>query len=214
MSTIIKKALCASALLLAFTGSASAALVGSNNTAQSIPDNSATGISSTINFGSNGNVASLSLSVAVDHTWVGDLIYKLTHGSTTVVLMDRPGRPDTVFGDSSNLSAQSSLGFSDAASIAAEAIGVGCDTFGVIGVTAGCTNTSFMSHQLLSAFGGQDVFGDWILQISDNAGDDTGRLASWSLNVDLQGNAVPEPGSLALLGLSLAGLAAVRRRRA
>lgn len=44
---------------------------------------------------------------------------------------------------------------------------------------------------------------------------DTAKLAGWTVDAtgDVQGN-IPEPGSLALLGLGFAGLAGLRRRRA
>ncbi|WP_155120131.1 proprotein convertase P-domain-containing protein, partial [Microcystis aeruginosa] len=53
--------------------------------------------------------------------------------------------------------------------------------------------------------------GDWRLKISDNAGDDTGRLGSWTLN--LQGTPIPEPSSgLGLLALGLLGAGAALKR--
>lgn len=47
--------------------------------------------------------------------------------------------------------------------------------------------------------------GNWTLRISDNAGADTGTVASWQLQL------LPEPTSLALVGLGVAAL--IRRRR-
>ena len=70
-------------------GPASAAVVGSNSSIHTIADNST--IDSIINIGTHGTIGSLDISVAVDHTWVGDLIYQLIHGGTTVTLMNRPG---------------------------------------------------------------------------------------------------------------------------
>ena len=212
MTGKFRSALIVTTMFTALAGPASAAVVGSNTTIQTIADNST--ISSSINIGTHGTIGSLDISVAVDHTWVGDLIYQLVHGGTSVTLMNRPGDffGSILFGDSTNLSADHPLTFSDAALVAAETIGAGCNDNQTVGVPNGCRNTLFIPEQALSAFSGADIFGDWILRISDNAGGDTGQLANWSLTANVR-SSVPEPGSLALLGLALGGVVAYRRKR-
>ena len=210
MTGKFRSALIVTTMFTALAGPASAAVVSSNTTVQTIADNST--ISSIINIGTHGTVGSLDISVAVGHTWVGDLIYQLVHGGTTVTLMDRPGNFGSVFGNSTNLSADHPLTFSVSALVAAETIGADCNNNQTIGIPNVCRNTLFIPEQALGAFTGSDVFGDWILRISDNAGGDTGQLANWSLTANVR-SSVPEPGSLALLGLALGGVAVFRRKR-
>lgn len=215
MKTIktMSKLACAAALM--FAGSASAGIIGSSTTPVAILDMSGSVpyvAQSTINVGSHGSISALSVSVAASHTFVGDLIYTLSHGGTTVTLMDRPGRVSSGAGDSSNLSDTAALTFSDTAVLPAETIGATCTGVDTVGISAACLNTVFLSHQALSAFAGADMFGDWTLSISDNLGGDTGMLTAWSLSSADATGQVPEPGMLALLGLAMSGMFAARRR--
>ncbi|MEZ4363463.1 MAG: S8 family serine peptidase [Kofleriaceae bacterium] len=51
---------------------------------QAIPDNNATGITSSLAVTGNGNVGSLALSLNITHTWRGDLVVTLTSPTGTV----------------------------------------------------------------------------------------------------------------------------------
>ena len=187
-----------------------------NSIAQAIPDNNSVGIDSVVTFGTSGLINSMSLLVAIDHPWLGDLVVTLTNGSNTVTLMDRPGLPiPFAFGDSSNLLATAPLTFSDAASSLnpAELMGLNCTASQTIGVDFLCSDTVFRPQEPLSAFNGSNIQGNWTLKVSDRSANDFGRLASWTLRADVSSQ-VPEPAALALVGLALAAAGATTRRRA
>jgi hypothetical protein len=52
-----------------------------------------TGVSDTISITTSKQVTNASVMFVMNHDWVGDLIVRLTHGSTTRALLNRPGRP-------------------------------------------------------------------------------------------------------------------------
>lgn len=58
---------------------------------QAIPDNTPAGIASTIAVTDAGTVGSVTVSVAIDHTFRGDLKVVLTHAGKSFVVHDRTG---------------------------------------------------------------------------------------------------------------------------
>ncbi|MGZ6123546.1 MAG: S8 family serine peptidase [Myxococcales bacterium] len=147
-----------------------------------IPDNNAAGVNvpipvtlgsavSKVTFSIDGTVCSSAIgatTVGLDHTWVGDLVGKLTSPSgTTVTLFNRPGGT----GNSGNNFCQTVLADGAANSI---------QTIAVAG--APWTGT-FSPAQPLSAFNGEVADGTWVLNLSDLASIDTGGVRAVTLSL-------------------------------
>ena len=156
--------------------------------AVAIPDSNAAGVNipivvtgvgsiSDVNFridGSLCNTTNPSLTVGVDHSWVGDLKFTLTSPlATSVVLMNRPG--GGTFGSSGNNFCQTLLD-DDGAFPSIQTI----SSTGAPPLGPPYTGT-FTPASPLSAFDGQNANGTWTLNVSDNAAGDTGFVRAFSL---------------------------------
>ena len=177
------------ALTLGLTGPARAGVLMSTNVPVAICDLCT--VSSTLTVNSHMTITDLNGLIGnLTHTWDGDLFIQLQSPvGTTVTLSNRHGGSgdnyiNTVFDDE-----------------AVTAIGSGSAPF----------TGSFRPDQLLSAFDGQDAFGVWTLRVADQAGLDVGSINRWGIDITAQNQSVPEPASLVLAGLALAGLAFTRR---
>ena len=65
----------------------------------------------------------------------------------------------------------------------------------------------------LADFNGQNALGIWTLFIEDTAGSDSLRFRSFTLDISTDGAVIPEPASMALVGLGLCAAAFIRRRK-
>ena len=179
------------ALTLGLTGLARAGVVMSTNVPVAICDLCT--VSSTLTVNTHMTITDLNGLISnLTHTWDSDLFIELQSPvGTTVTLSNRRGANghnfiDTVFDDE----AAATIGFASAP-----------------------FTGSFRPDQLLSAFDGQDAFGVWTLRVADRASQDVGSINRWGIDITAaaQNQSVPEPASLVLAGLALAGLAFTRR---
>jgi subtilisin-like proprotein convertase family protein len=226
---------CATAVAAALTVSAAAAAVvefDSGPVNQWIPDDSATGIASTINVSEVGVVAAVSvrfeLSVPANQTgWLGDLYAYLRHDDGFAVLLNRLGRTSVNpfgYGDSQavNLTFADSAvngdihGYRAAAPLSASGSLVGpllgswapdgraADPAVVLDTTP--------RTALLGGFAGHSLTGNWTLFVADLSSGGQHRLDGWALEFELQPSPVPEPATgTAVMFTVLLALALARR---
>jgi subtilisin-like proprotein convertase family protein len=158
-----------------------------------IPDNTPTGITSTIIVPPGApSVGDLDVDVDVTHTWVGDLTITLIRGATTSAIFDRPGVPASTFGCSG------------------DNLNIIFDDQGTDGSVEGsCTSGNpaypvadgrYTPDNPLTPFNGGTATGTWTLNVNDQAGGDTGTLNSWALLVTppVAGEGGPQAGVSAL----------------
>lgn len=139
----------------------------SNNTPIAIPDNSAA-VNSTIAASQAGLVTSVTVSLNITHTFVGDLEVTLTSpgGTGRNLIMRRGGSGDNF----------TNTVLDDAAATSITTItGSGAPFTG-----------SYRPEQPLSGVAGEPITGDWVLSVRDRAGGDTGTLNSWTLNFQVE----------------------------
>lgn len=147
------------------------------------------------------------------HSWSGDLRAVVTHvpSNTSVVLFSRIGRTsanglNSPFGSSDDFAGDyifSLAGADIAAAAAAAGTVIAPGQYFSSNGHNGTANTSTAN----GFFPGGYSAGTWNLEVSDWGGGDTGGFQSW----EIRGQAVPEPATMAALGLG--ALALIRRRR-
>ena len=149
-----------------------------------IPDNTAAPSCFDVNVADDGTVLSGTLQLALDHTYISDLKVQLVspHGNA-LTLLNRPGIPQTVYGDSSDLSSAYPITFTSAGGTNAEAMG---NTIGGTSIVCkddkrctfvpapdGDTSSNLNSF---TGFAGEKSGGVWKLCFSDLYRNDVGTV--------------------------------------
>ncbi|RMA56802.1 HYR domain-containing protein [Ulvibacter antarcticus] len=138
--------------------------------ALAIPDADPAGINTIMSVTDDFDIVDLDVDLDIAHSWVGDLKVTLTSPTgTVVVLIDQMGVPATAFGCSSD---NLLVTIDDEAT---DPIEDACDA-GPPAATG-----PYIGQEALSAFDGESTLGDWTLNVSDNAGGDTGTINGWGL---------------------------------
>jgi subtilisin-like proprotein convertase family protein len=141
-------------------------------------------------------ISSMTVTVGMAHTWIGDLTIKLVHPDNTVItLLNRPGEalPDdgddgVTGGDSSNLVKTHPITFQTGAMVSAEDMGATITSTGNV-----CQNDMICTFAPaadgaapgdLTALVGKPANGVWMLCAGDSVGFDTGSLDKVTLTVN------------------------------
>lgn len=160
-------------------------------------------------------VQSVSISVGLDHTWVGDLTMKLQAPNGSVLtILNRPvstapdDGTDNPIGDNSNWAAGTIINFGDGLGPEAETMGNSlsdaqniCINDGICGHDPS-PDTATQPPSAFTAFRNTQASGVWRLCVGDSAALDTGNLRTWSLNLNFAAvfsqnpvpNSVPDDG--------------------
>lgn len=135
-----------------------------------IPNNNATGVTSTLTVGQSVALSDLNVRVQINHNWVGDLKLQLqSPAGTTITLLDRPGFPNTANGCNND---NMDVTFDSASAFNLENHCAGTTPW-YQGVAA--------PTQSLNVFNGQSTVGTWKLIVVDAVAGGTGSLVSWEL---------------------------------
>lgn len=195
----------------------------SGDPTQVIPDNNPSGVAYEFDFSYTGRaITDVSVTFTITGGWNGDLYAHLSHGSDTLVLLNRVG-----------VSASSTYGYGDAGfditlsdagleNIHAYGGNGGSQLTGTF-LADGQATSPLAEPESFSAGGGSATFantfantdpnGSWSLFFADVSGGSVATLEDWSVNI----SAVPEPVNVALglFGLLCTSVGALRwyRRR-
>ena len=160
-----------------------------------IPDNTPAGVNINVPVSGVGTISDLNFSIdqvaggtcdgtvgdvdcGINHSWVGDIILKITSpGGTTVTVIDRVGTPPGTVGCSNNNFALITLNDDGGLPPIESQANPGPTCTSSLKFPSG----NFSPNNAMSAFDGQNADGTWVVNISDNAGGDTGTARAFSL---------------------------------
>ncbi len=177
------------------TGTVSGGVVGANIVLASsgtinlaIPDANPAGVNSVlvVPAASIQTANALKIRINANHTWVGDLKFRLTSPCGITFLFDQPGVPASTFGNSDNLGTNNSATPPPAVytfDLAAATVIPETSTAGGF-IPAGSYKPSDVNgaaHNWAGLTFPCATAGNWTLNVSDNAGGDVGSLVDWAI---------------------------------
>ena len=171
------------ALALAATGASADVFRAEPNIV--LPDSGVVEVTTdTLTASPSCQMTDVDIALEIEHTWLGDNIIDITHGGTTVIIVDRPGVPPQggTVGCGADLACIRPIVFDDeSGGIAIEcAAPANCGTC-FPGIPSQVPAGSYLPNEALSAFDNTDQAGDWVIGIRDMALQDTGTLCAWEV---------------------------------
>jgi subtilisin-like proprotein convertase family protein len=190
----------AGAAALASAGQAQGATTIATGSGFAIPDLG--GGASSVFVSDGGLIEGLSVTLNnFYHDFSGDLIGTLSNGTMSVDLFNRPGVPESEYGNSDKFKGQ--YRFSDSAA----------KPIPELTALDWLPQGAYRPTVPFSVFHGGSAGGTWTLSIADKAKGDFGALGSWKLSIATDTPAVPEPSTWAMLLLGFGAVGALVRRR-
>lgn len=167
---------------------------GGSSLGQLIPDNTASGVGYSINFGpAEFLISDIAITLNVTGGYNGDLFAYLTHGGQSAVLFNQNiGTP--------NSSGLSSVAFT---------VGSGATIHSASGTAGQALTGSYTAQDNLNVFYNTTAAGTWTLFLADLSPGDTSTLVSWDVDLTV----VPEPATwtLIIFGALASGTVMFRR---
>jgi len=142
----------------------------------SIPDNDPAGVTTSLSVSDGcGPIEDLDFFVQISHTWVGDLSMTLSKsGGASAIPIDQPGVDGPGGGGFGCSGDDYDCSINDEAATAVEAE-CGAGVPAIQGDFIGGDPTG----PVMAAFDGEELCGDWDLNVVDNAGGDLGTIFEW-----------------------------------
>ncbi|MCD9853222.1 proprotein convertase P-domain-containing protein [Epilithonimonas sp. JDS] len=171
----------------------------SNNTLTAIPDNSTTGVTSTIPVSlvkTISDPSKVTVKLDLTHTWAGDLTIALVPPSGpetgAIALLKRLNNAAAsgTVGSSANFLAGNVIAFNSAASSKLVALATWTSSTNIPAGTylpttgVNTTPTDYTEANLATMFTGLAVSGDWKLKLFDSVTGDTGSVNNWQIVFD------------------------------
>ena len=138
-------------------------------------------VTSSVNASETSAITDMNVSITADHSYIGDLIFTLTHDETgtSVLLLDQAGYPASAYGcDEADMDTT----FDDEASSSAENA---CATSGP------AISGSLRPAGNLGNFDNESLAGNWTLTIDDTLQPDGGSVTEWCLIATIDEGTIP-----------------------
>ncbi len=138
-----------------------------------IPDSPGGFVTGTLTIPASATILDANVQISATHTFIGDLIFRLSNGTTSTVVVDRPGRTTSGFGCGGDNILGSFVDDEGAAGNWEGSCSAGSPAYPAGSRMIGGDPAN---PALMTVYDGGNTSGTWSLGVSDNAGGDTGTL--------------------------------------